>query len=371
MRKLLAVALLLLLGAWVAFGVSARRDRAARHGGAAALLPGGPPDLRGAYHVHTTASDGRGTLAEVIRAAREAGLAFVVVTDHNRRVPDRPEYSDGVLVIPATEASTRYGHVVALGVARALTPDERAGDPLGAIRALGGEAVLAHPLHPRRPFTGWGAGPWRGFEVVSNDTAWGRVLADRSAGKVVAAALALPWDPPRAVLDLADDPADELARFDAEVAAARAAGDRRRPPRILLCSADAHGLPSYRAAFEAFSMHVPVAPTGDAAVDAAAVTAALLDGRAACVSEGVAPAAQVALAPAPGGALALTLSAADRTGVVYALFRDGAPTGRFTPDSAGEGGNFRCDGPCPPGDYRAELWRGGRRWIFTNPVTIE
>ncbi|BDG06052.1 PHP domain-containing protein [Anaeromyxobacter oryzae] len=371
MKRILLLALLLLAGAWVAFGLSVRRDRALRRDEAAALRSAAPADVRGAYHVHTTASDGRGSLAEVVRAAREAGLSFVVVTDHNVRDPERPEYVDGVLVVPATEASTRYGHVVALGTPRALTVAERDGDPLGAIRALGGAAVLAHPFHPRRPFTGWGAGPWRGFEIVSNDTSWGRVVADRSAGKVVAAALAFPWDPPRAVLALADDPADELARFDAEVAAARATGERRRPPRVLLCSADAHGYPSYRAAFEAFSMHVPVALRGDAAADAAAVTAALLDGSAACVFEGVAPAAAVALAPVPGGALALAVAAPDRTGAAYTLLRDGAPIGRFEPDVAGAGGTFRCPGPCPPGDYRAEVRRGGRAWIFTNPVTIE
>ena len=76
-----------------------------------------------------------------------------------------------------------------------------------------------------------------------------------------------------AVLRLEDDPGDELARFDAEERQARRPG--APPARVLLCSADAHGYPGYRAAFEAFSMHVPVALTGDPARDAAAVTAAL------------------------------------------------------------------------------------------------
>ena len=38
----------------------------------------------------------------------------------------------GVLVVKATEASTRFGHVVAVGVPRPLTPAERDGDPLAA-----------------------------------------------------------------------------------------------------------------------------------------------------------------------------------------------------------------------------------------------
>ena len=103
-----------------------------------------------------------------------------------------------------------------------------------------------------------------------------RARAIGSVGKVAVAALALPWDGARAVLALGDDPADELARFDAGL---RDAGrsDARRPARVLLCSADAHGYPSYRAAFEAFSMHVPVALGGDAdRRRAAAIERALL-----------------------------------------------------------------------------------------------
>lgn len=368
MRRALLVILGLLVVAYAAFGLSVWSGRAPR----VSALDGAPLDLRGAYHVHTTASDGRASLAEVIAAAKDEGLGFVVVTDHNRRVPDAPEYVDGVLVVPGTEASTRYGHVVALGVPRPLTKDERAGDPLGAIRALGGEAILAHPFHPRRPFTGWGTGPWRGFEVVSNDTAWGRVVATRDVGRAAVAALELPFDGPRAVLTLGDDPSDELARFDAEAAAARSAGERRPAARVLLCSHDAHGYPSYRAAFGAFSMHVPVAPTGDARADAAAVTAALLDGRAVCVFDAVAPAARTGLS-AREGALALTLEgagpAAERA--TWSALRNGVPVPVSARQEPG-GVRLACgDRRCPPGDWRVEGRLDGRAWIFTNPVRIE
>jgi hypothetical protein len=363
-RRILLAAVVLLVAGYAGFGAVSLRDRAIRrsageHAGAAW---GG---LRGAYHIHTTASDGRGTLAEVALAARDAGLDFIVVTEHNVRAPERPEYLDGVLVVPATEVSTSYGHVVALGVSRALTREERDTDPLGAIAALGGQAVLAHPFHPRRPFTGWGRGPWRGFEVVSNDTAWYRVVTDRDAGKVVRAAAALPWDGAVAVLALSDDPSDELARFDEERRAARDAGDRR----VLLCSADAHGYPGYRAAFEAFSMRVPVERSGDADADARAVTAALLDGSAACVFDGVAPARHVRLSRSDARTIVLSLGAPPEPHASFALVRDGRPAGALAPGA--DGAAFRCDGPCPPGDYRVEARIDGRPWIFTNPLRIE
>lgn len=374
-RKLLLFLLVAAALAWVGVGVDARLARADRP-------PPPAGELRGAWHVHTTASDGRGTLDEVVAAAREAGLQFVVITDHNVLGPAAPAWRDGVLVIPATEASTRLGHVVAVGLPRALDRDEREGDPLAAIAALGGKAVLAHPLHPRRPFRGFGGGPWQGFEVVSNDTAWGSAVARRELRRILSAALVLPWDPPRAILTLADDPADELAFFDAELRQSRAgirpAAATPGPgaaPRVLLCSADAHGLPSYGAAFGAFSMHVPVTPSGDAARDAAEVVAALLDGRAACVHDGVAPASGVALRAVAGGGLELAVRSPALPRARVRLVRDGA-RGEPLPAATGEalllGAGALCPGGrCAPGDYRVEVHLDGRPWIFTNPVRIE
>lgn len=364
-RKALIAAGVLVVGAYLVYGLGVRGRRAVR----AAPVAG---EVRGAYHVHTTRSDGRGTLDEVVSAAKAAGLQFVVVTDHNVLTAEEQGYRDGVLVVEGTEVSTAYGHVVALGVPRALSPEERDRDPLGTIRALGGEAVLAHPFHPRRPFTGWGRGPWRGFEVVSNDTAWHAVVHERALGKVVRAALALPWDGARAVLALSDSPGDELSRFDQELRDAAPVAGEAAPAKVLLCSADAHGYPSYRAAFEAFSMHLPITLSGDAAQDARAVIAALAGGTGACVFDGEAPGRIVRFGR---GREAGTLEAGPvelLRGGTTVLLRDGAGVRH----SLGEGPNaalgvLRCDGGCPPGRYRLELWRDGRPWIFTNPVSIE
>ena len=47
-----------------------------------APAPGDPPVVRGAYHVHSRASDGTGTIEDIAAAAGRAGLRFVVLTDH-------------------------------------------------------------------------------------------------------------------------------------------------------------------------------------------------------------------------------------------------------------------------------------------------
>jgi len=365
-RKLLLAAAVVALGAWLALGVRVLAQRAPRP----------PPprgEVRGAWHVHTTRSDGRGTLDEVVAAARAAGLQFVVVTDHNVLTREEQGWRGGVLVVEGTEASTAFGHVAALGVSRALTPEEREGDPLGAIAALGGAAVIAHPLHLTRPFTGWGRGAWRGMEVVSNDTSWGDVVVGRAWGRAALAAATLPFDRARAVLTLQEGDA-ERRRFDEELRAARRV-DPRRPARVLFCSADAHGYPSYRAAFEAFSMHLPIALSGDAGADVRSVTAALTDGRAVCVFDGVAPASEVRLVRARGRrGFDLHLDAPDLSLARFTLLRDGDVVAQRTP-AAGAGAAvipFDCEGGvCPPGDYRVEGRWDGRPWIFTNPVGIE
>ncbi|MCE5233036.1 MAG: DNA polymerase/3'-5' exonuclease PolX [Xanthomonadaceae bacterium] len=43
-------------------------------------------DLRGDLHAHTNATDGRGTLEEMAAAARAAGLEYLAITEHSRRV---------------------------------------------------------------------------------------------------------------------------------------------------------------------------------------------------------------------------------------------------------------------------------------------
>lgn len=43
-------------------------------------------DIRGDLHMHTTASDGAGTIAEMIDAAKQRGYEYIAITDHSQRV---------------------------------------------------------------------------------------------------------------------------------------------------------------------------------------------------------------------------------------------------------------------------------------------
>src|SRR5688572_28863556 len=83
-----------------------------------------PTRVRGAFHVHTSRSDGGGTREDVARAAAAAGLQFVIVTDHGDGTapPDAPAYLDGVLMLDGVEVTTSGGHYAAFGLAQSPYP---------------------------------------------------------------------------------------------------------------------------------------------------------------------------------------------------------------------------------------------------------
>jgi DNA polymerase (family 10) len=62
-----------------------REDRGELQFTSAADVPGliTQADLQGDLHMHTVASDGRGTITEMALAARERGLSYIAITDHS------------------------------------------------------------------------------------------------------------------------------------------------------------------------------------------------------------------------------------------------------------------------------------------------
>ena len=70
------------------------------------------PLLRGNLHAHTTLSDGRRPIHEVIARYRELGYDFLAITDHEDRVFDDywfqiPAGDDRILILPGIELSYR------------------------------------------------------------------------------------------------------------------------------------------------------------------------------------------------------------------------------------------------------------------------
>ncbi|HEX8820866.1 MAG TPA: CehA/McbA family metallohydrolase [Archangium sp.] len=207
--------------------------------------------VRGAFHVHTTGSDGRGTVEEVAAAAKAAGLRFVVLTDHNDLGPREPAFVDGVLLVPGVELSTEHGHLVAFGLQRPLEgvrPWMDGGEAEAAVEKAGGVSVLAHPVQRRNP--------WRhpeaarradGFELYSADTFFRDALR-HPFSRLLPAVGASFGQPVHGVMMLVGPQPEPTERL-LELA--------REKPRVALCSHDAHGLPRYEDVFRALAMYLP------------------------------------------------------------------------------------------------------------------
>lgn len=249
-----------------------------------------PAVARGAYHIHTTRSDGSGTVDEVAAAAARAGLQFIVLTDHGdgTRPPLAPAYRQGVLCIDAVEISTEGGHYAALGLDTA-TPYRLAGetrDVVADVHRLGGFGIAAHPTSRKAAlrWTGWDD-PFDGIEWLNVDTEW----RDESSPALLLALARYPLRPAATLASLFGHDREALDRWDRLAATRRVVG---------IAAVDAHAriglaerdesyaglsqmrLPSYEALFRTFALQVelPARLTGDAAADAAAVLTAIRAG---------------------------------------------------------------------------------------------
>jgi predicted metal-dependent phosphoesterase TrpH len=113
---------------------------------------------RGDLHLHTVHSDGQWEPADLVAAARGAGLDFIVSTEHNTVTAAGiwgRHCVDDLLVIDGEEVTTRNGHLVAAGLRAGSLIDWRyraADDVLphqvARIHDDGGLAIAAHPFCP-------------------------------------------------------------------------------------------------------------------------------------------------------------------------------------------------------------------------------
>jgi hypothetical protein len=345
--------------------------------------------VSGAYHVHSNRSDGSGSLGDIASAAAEAGLQFVIVTDHGdaTRRPERPQYLSGVLVIDAVEISTIEGHLVALGLkdASPFPLGAEARDAQEDVHRMGGWTVVAHPDSPHAGLR-WrgGAVPVDGIEWLNADSEW----RDERAGRLLQTLGHYLFRPSESIASIFDRPSASLKRWD-EMSRRRAVSglagvdaharigsedQNQKTPRTWLAR------PTYRDMFGTVSQAVMIAAplTGDAAQDAASILDALRAGRSYSVVRAIASPAAISFSATDGtrtigmgeslegpGPFTITASVAEPSDATVLLFRDGEEVGRGSPSVT-----FESTGA--PVNYRAEarLGRDAVPWIVTNMIRI-
>ena len=339
----------------------------------------------GAYHVHSTRSDGSGSVDDIAAAAARAGLHFVIFTDHGDATRiEAPVYRSGVLCIDAVEINTEGGHVVALSLERpsAYPLAGEAADVIDDVHRLGGWAIAAHPDSPR-PALRWRAQTTGldGFEWLNVDSEW----RARGNGRLFAAGLRSLIRAPEAIASLFEAPRS-LERWDGS----------GRPSIFSLAALDAHArigsdsdgasrrtavrLPTYgslfRTAAQAVQIDSPL--TGDPQRDSRLVLAGIRARRSYSIvrafADVLAPLRFIvstrsgAVAPSGFGYPAsdvVQVSGEVQGGpeIELLLLRDGIPVATAT-------GRLNQAGPLTPGRYRLEARLPGLQfpWMVSDVV---
>lgn len=340
-------------------------------------------DYAGCLHVHTTHSDGDETVAELVAAACDVGLHFLVLADHaGTDDPHRQSHDGwhgGVLLIDGTEVGAGHHHCLALGLPDRTGAAHGATEAqLASIKARGGLAFVAHPKPCHHPAFGvwtpgwsdWHLDTFDGLEIWPYMHDWIRDLRPWNF-------LSHCWDPDRWVTG----PEPEiLARWD-EV------GRRRRC--VGLGALDHHGrrvpfrrrgpalfeiLPS-RYTFRTVRTHVlaPERLAGQPA-DADAVCALLAAGRCYVSYDLHADATGFGFwadrgdqliemgDEAPVGEPVEFRALCPRSATIR-LLRDGQTVAATT-------GRRIHSREQAPGVYRLEAALDGRPWIFSNPICL-
>ena len=140
-------------------------------------------EIVGAVHGHSTYSDGRGTVEQIRDVAADAGLDFLILTDHDTLGPLAEVgegFHRGTLMLFGCEVSPPTNHLLVFG---AETCPDRAQAPQGYLddaRSQGALTFLAHPHDrgvplARIPSYRWEAWPiesYTGLEIWNHLSDW-------------------------------------------------------------------------------------------------------------------------------------------------------------------------------------------------------
>ena len=150
-------------------------------------------DYTGVIHFHSLYSfDGRVSIEEIIKAAGENGLDFLMLTDHSTlgaRKDGFEGWNGGILLVVGQEITPRFNHYLAFDINEELIFNEndiecKPQDYIDRVNALGGIGFIAHPDHEGTkkfhvkhfPWQDWSVYGYTGMGVWDFMTDWQSTL---------------------------------------------------------------------------------------------------------------------------------------------------------------------------------------------------
>jgi len=157
-------------------------------------------EYSGSIHMHSKYSDGSGSVEDIIKAADDSGLDFIILTDHNTLKAKKKGYEkwhDNMMLIVGYELNDRknHNHYLVIGLDEVVGTFEKlkdgdtgcrldAKDYVKKIKDLGGYGFLAHPHekrkhfkeHPPYPWTEWNTEDFTGIEIWNHMSEWAEGL---------------------------------------------------------------------------------------------------------------------------------------------------------------------------------------------------
>jgi len=150
-------------------------------------------EYTGAIHMHSIFSDGSGEVSEIIKAAKESGLDYIILTDHNtlRALNEGFEGPyDNTLFFVGCEINDKENknHYLAFGINETYSTRIAAKEYVKQIKDSGGIGFLAHPHekrthmkeHPSYPWTEWDTEDFNGMEIWNHMSEWMENLTEQN-----------------------------------------------------------------------------------------------------------------------------------------------------------------------------------------------
>lgn len=347
-------------------------------------------DYTGVIHLHSSYSfDGRTPVEELVRAAEENGLDFLMLTDHftlGARRSGKEGWHGGVLLVVGQEISPRFNHYLAFGIDEEVVVDEndttcRPQDYIDRVYGLGGIGFIAHPDHEGTemfhvkhfPWKDWSVSGYTGMGVWDFMTDWQSTLCSLPSALI---GYLFPAHVLRGPRETTLKRWDELNRTDRVVGIGEL--DNHDTPHTIW-GITVSVFP-FRKAFRFIRTHILLDEPlkGEAEGDIRALLQALQGGRGYMAMEYFRNARGFALSisnadreATMGDEFPLTRNAVLRVTVPgtgkMRIIRDGEPyaeaVGTGMTDTISQRGIYRVE-------VYAKVWGRYRPWIFSNPVYV-